>query len=119
MSQYMSDMIPVLPDQEEATPKDGDTALAAEINNRAAGIAPTAMRPPTRPNCRCWTNVKMLPEGTLVVVWQTAMDDRVSTRPLATPWGVVAGDRALQGVIVSEGPHLGRSFESVAAEMRT
>jgi hypothetical protein len=37
-----------------------------------------------------------------VIVWQTVRDDLVNTQPLATPWGEVAGDRALHNVVVSE-----------------
>jgi len=84
----------------------------------ALGLPRAAFRPPTRTNCRCWTVERRLPDDSWVVVWQTARDERVSRRPLDTPWGVVAGDRALQGVIVSEGPWLGRRFSEVAGEVR-
>jgi len=90
----------------------------ADLVRESVGVPRAAFSPPTRTNCRCWTVERVLPNGEWVVVWQTARDDRVSTRPLETPWGVVAGDRALQGVIVSEGPWLGRRFSEVAGEVR-
>jgi len=103
-------------------------AIAATEATRAASAASREIgaqlgvryvyQPPTRTNCRCWTVERRLPDGTWVGVWMTANDERVSTRPLETPWGVVQGDRALHGVIVSEGPWLGRRFDDVAAEMR-
>jgi len=78
-----------------------------------------AYKPPTRTNCRCWVVERQLPDGSWVGVWQTARDERVSRKPLETPWGVVDGDAALQGVIVSEGEHLGRRFDEVRREVAT
>ena len=91
-------------------------AEGAALIGQELGIV-YAYKPPTRTNCRCWTVERQLPDGTWVGVWMTANDERVSTKPLDTPWGVVQGDRALQGVIVSEGPWTGRRYDEVRREM--
>ena len=89
-----------------------------EAGYEAAGFPATAFGPTAHPNGRCWTNADVLPNNEFVIVWRTNMDNLVCTRPLATPWGEVAGCAALENVIVSEGPWLGRSFRDAAREVR-
>jgi hypothetical protein len=78
-----------------------------------------AITPPTRTNCRCRVSLQTLPNGEVVGVWLTARDDRVSTaKRVDTPWGERVSDADLEGIIVSEGPYLGRSFDEVAQEVQ-
>jgi len=89
-----------------------------EAGYEAAGFPPVAFAPTAHPNGRCWTNADILPNNEFVIVWRTNMDGLVCTRPLSTPWGEVAGCAALENVIVSEGPWLGRRFRDAAREAR-
>jgi len=74
----------------------------------AAGVAPAAFWPAAHPNCRCYLEPYRLKDGTFVMVWFTAEDERVCTRPINTPWGTVDGCAALHGVIVSHGAYMGQ-----------
>ena len=89
-----------------------------EAGYEAAGFPSVAFGPTAHPNGRCWTNADILPNNEFVIVWRTNMDSLVCTRPLATPWGEVGGCAALENVIVSEGPWLGRRFRDAAREAR-
>ena len=94
------------------------TRCVAEGNNiayKAAGIPGMAYKPPSHPRCRCDSAVRRLPGGVYVVVWLTERDSLTCIRPITTPWGEVAGCRALQGVIISEGEYLGKKYSEVAA----
>jgi phage portal protein BeeE len=85
-----------------------DTYAAA--NNQAwqaAGYAPAAFRPAAHPGCRCYLRPMTLKDGTKVMVWNTARDELVCKKPITTPWGQVEGCGGLNGVAVSEGPHMG------------
>jgi len=93
-------------------------AAAASATGSLVGVV-YALQPPSRTNCRCWTIVRVLPDGRPVGVWMTAADDRVSrAQRIITPWGDVVSDADLHGVIVSEGPWLGMRFEDAAADVR-
>jgi hypothetical protein len=86
------------------------TDTYAEANNQAwqaAGYAPAAFRPAAHPGCRCYLRPMTLKDGTKVMVWNTARDELVCKKPITTPWGQVEGCGALNGVCVSEGPHMG------------
>lgn len=83
-------------------------ALGNVMAWEAAGVQPAAFRPAAHPGCRCYLQPYRLPDGARVMVWYTAHDERVCTRPVETPWGTVAGCRALHGVIVSRGAWLGQ-----------
>ena len=94
------------------------TRAFAEGNRLAylqAGMPDIAYNNPSHPNCRCGTAAKRLrASNAWVIVWETNNDEKVCDQPLDTPWGSVEGCEALQDVIVSYGPSLGRKFESVA-----
>ncbi|HUX75408.1 MAG TPA: hypothetical protein VMY40_02060, partial [Anaerolineae bacterium] len=92
-------------------------AAAAEGLGGLFGVT-YAITPPTRTNCRCRVSLQTLPNGEVVGVWLTARDEKVSTaRRVQTPWGEVVSDADLEGIIVSEGPYVGRPFDEVAAEV--
>lgn len=76
-----------------------------------AGYAPASYRPAAHVRCRCYLQPYRLPDGTKVMVWYTARDERVCKQELKTPWGKVKGCRDLHQVIVSEGPMLGKKVE--------
>lgn len=88
------------------------TRAYAEGNNIAhirAGVPAAAYKPPAHPNCYCTLSVRRLRStNEWVQVWYTNVDEKVCRQPLETPWGTVSGCRALHGVIVSEGEHLGK-----------
>lgn len=69
----------------------------------------------THPNCYCWFSVKRV-NGQAVVVWQTNKDDRVCDQNIETPWGVVGGCQALDGVVVSDGDYVGQYFDEIEVE---
>ena len=71
-----------------------------------AGYAPVAFMPAAHVRCRCYLQ-PYIHEGAKVIVWFTARDERVCTRNIQTPWGVVEGCRDLHKVIVSQGQYLG------------
>jgi HK97 family phage portal protein len=73
----------------------------------SAGYAPAAFKPGAHVKCRCYIQPYKLPDGSKVMVWYTARDERVCTRPVATPWGEQEGCKALHKTVISEGPHLG------------
>ena len=86
-----------------------------DLAYKAAGVPPMAYKPPAHPNCRCTTAVKHIRSSNeWVVVWVTEQDGVVCTKPLIVPWGTVGGCHALQGVIISQGEHLGKKFGDVA-----
>lgn len=74
---------------------------------QATGMQPVVYAPAAHVGCRCYLQPYRLPTGEMVAVWYTAHDERVCTQPLETPWGTVAGCRALHDTIVSSGPWLG------------
>jgi hypothetical protein len=112
-------LTPVLKDNAER----GFTVAVTETTNsftageavtmEAAGIPPMVFRPSAHPRCRCWPSVKRLKDGTWVVIWQTNRDEVVCKRPIETPWGTVEGCGALQNVVISEGPYLGRKWTEI------
>jgi hypothetical protein len=74
-----------------------------------AGLPRVVFHAPLHVNCRCTDRAHMLKTGEWVVVWETNKDDLVCTRPSRVPWAeTVDGCRAMQGVCISEGPHLGK-----------
>lgn len=92
------------------------TTSFANSNNLAwasAGYAKAVFLPgrDSHPNCRCWPQPYTLDDGTKVIVWYTADDEKVCEEPLDTPWGTVLGCRDLHGVVISEGDHLGEQVE--------
>lgn len=88
-------------------------AQGNDVAFRAAGIPRMAFMPPGHVNCRCDEGPRRLKNGDWVVLWYTERDDLVCRRPIRTPWGEVAGCRALHGVVISEGPYLGKQFSEV------
>jgi len=100
------------------------TRVYAEGNERAwvaMGVQPTpkadpksklVTKPPAHPRCRCYTQPKRMPNGTTVITWYTARDDRVCVTPLTVPWkGEKAlGCRELHRRVISQGPYLGRKI---------
>ena len=93
------------------------TRAFAEGNRQAylqAGLPNIAYNNPAHPNCRCTTAAKRIRSANQwVIVWETNNDELVCDQDLDTPWGTVAGCQALQDVIVSYGPYLGRKFDDV------
>jgi len=83
------------------------------VTMEAAGIPPMVFRPSAHPRCRCWPSIRRLKDGTWVVIWQTNRDEVVCKRPIETPWGTVEGCGALQNVVISEGPYLGRKWTEI------
>lgn len=81
-------------------------AQGNDLAHSQAGIAKAAYLPPAHINCRCDLAV-MRYRNTWIQFWATNHDEVVCTQPLTTPWGTVSGCRDLNGVCVSEGPHLG------------
>lgn len=97
------------------------TRAFSEANNlawQAQGLPAISYRSPAHPRCRCWQRPEILPDKTWVIVWQTAVDERVCQVPIETPWGTVAGCGDLHGRIVSEGPYLGERFADVKARLK-
>jgi hypothetical protein len=93
------------------------TRAYAEGNNIAhvrAGVPSALYKPPAHPNCYCTLSVRRLRKANLwVQVWYTNNDEKVCRQSLDTPWGVVSGCRALNGIIVSEGAHLGEHYSGL------
>jgi hypothetical protein len=77
-----------------------------------ADIPKMAYEPPAHTNCRCDSRVVRIKDKWLVV-WLSLRDELTCIRPIETPWGVVAGCRALHNVIISEGEWLGRKYTDV------
>lgn len=84
----------------------GELATYTEAGLPRAVIAP----PDGDVNCRCWTAPVRLPNDDWVILWQTVRDSKVRTEPKETPWGEVAGHKALHNVVISEGPYLGMTL---------
>jgi hypothetical protein len=74
-----------------------------------AGYAKAIYKPGAHVKCRCYIQPYKLPDGTKVIVWYTARDERVCEQELTTPWGQVKGCKGLHKTIVSEGQHLGET----------
>lgn len=93
------------------------TRAYAEGNNlayQAAGVPGMAFKPPAHINCRCDTAVRRLRrKNEWVVVWLTERDGLVCQRTVQTPWGPVAGCKALHGLIISQGDYLGQKFSEI------
>jgi hypothetical protein len=91
------------------------TRAYAEGNRQAylqAGLPNLAINAPLHPNCRCGSGARRIRSSNeWVIVWETDNDELVCDTPYDTPWGTVAGCQALQDVIVSYGPYLGRKFD--------
>jgi hypothetical protein len=66
----------------------------------------------THVNCECWLSIKRA-GGQDYIVWQTNKDTDVCTQEFEMPWGTVGGCQGLDGVIVSEGDHLGEAFDDL------
>ena len=89
-------------------------ASGEDLVYQSVGVGRALFLPPGHPGCRCWTNLRRLRSANqLVAVWQTNKDDAVCRRPIETPWGMVQGCRAMQGVILSQGEFAGRKFGDV------
>ncbi|HBA90866.1 MAG TPA: hypothetical protein DCZ08_03530 [Anaerolineaceae bacterium] len=86
-------------------------SAANAMSWQQAGYAPAAYKPAAHVKCRCYLQPWKMSDGTKVLVWYTARDERVCTQPLTTPWGAVDGCRDLHRVVISEGPHLGKKAE--------
>jgi hypothetical protein len=74
----------------------------------AAGYAHAVYKPGAHIKCRCYIQPFKMPDGTKVIVWYTARDERVCTQDLTTPWGTAKGCKDLHKTIVSEGKYLGQ-----------
>jgi HK97 family phage portal protein len=89
------------------------TNTYAGANSQAwqtAGYAPAAFKPGAHVRCRCYIQPKTLKDGSKVMVWYTARDERVCTQRITTPWGAVEGCRGLHLHVISEGTHLGETL---------
>jgi HK97 family phage portal protein len=87
------------------------TNVYASANTGAwekAGYARAVFKPAAHVRCRCYVQPWRMPDGSKVIVWYTARDERVCTRPIETPMGTVAGCKALHRVVISDGPYLGQ-----------
>jgi len=65
--------------------------------------------PPGHVRCRCDTGMARY-KDLYLIFWTTNKDFEVCQRPIKTPWGIVQGCRALQGVCISAGEYLGRKI---------
>lgn len=86
------------------------TNIYAGANNEAwsaAGYSPAAKKPGAHVKCRCYIQPYKMADGTKVMVWYTARDERVCRQPLNTPWGEVKGCAELHRTVISEGKHMG------------
>lgn len=86
------------------------TNVYAGANNQAwsaAGYKPAVKLPGAHVRCRCYVQPFKLGDGTKVLVWYTARDERVCRQNLSAPWGNVKGCADLHRTVVSEGPHMG------------
>lgn len=72
-----------------------------------SGIPSAIFKPTAHPNCRCWDMAVLLPNSTWIVVWKTNRDELVCRQPIETPWGVMAGCRELENMVISAGAFLG------------
>ena len=77
----------------------GSYSIALQENGY---IAP-AIKPSLHVNCRCSLRGHIMDSGTRVIVWYTARDEMVCTRPIETNIGTVNGCRDMHKRIVSEG----------------
>lgn len=82
-------------------------AAANDAAWQQMGLPGHEYRPAAHVRCRCYTRPLLLADGVWVTVWASVKDERVCTRPIKTPWGVVNGCRDLQGMVVSKGPYSG------------
>ena len=90
------------------------TNTFAQANSTAwekSGYGKAAFTPAAHVRCRCYLQPFKMRDGTKVLAWYTARDERVCTQRLTTPWGQVDGCRELHRTVVSEGPHLGKKAE--------
>ncbi|MHB0922638.1 MAG: phage portal protein [Bellilinea sp.] len=103
------------------TPDRAETIAITEATNtysganalswQAAGYTPAAYKPAAHVRCRCYLQPWKMRDGSRVLVWYTARDERVCSEPLTTPWGVINGCRDLHRTIVSEGQYLGKKVD--------
>lgn len=73
----------------------------------SAGYAPAAIKPGLHVRCRCAIQPYKMSDGSKVMIWYTARDERVCTTPAQAPWGQVEGCKAMHKAVISEGAHLG------------
>jgi hypothetical protein len=73
-----------------------------------AGYPRVVFRPAAHVKCRCYIQPWQRADKSKAIVWYTARDERVCTRPIQAPWGEVQGCADLHHTIVSEGPDLGQ-----------
>jgi hypothetical protein len=66
----------------------------------------------SHPGCYCWISNRNI-GGNNYIIWHTNHDEKVCEQELDMPWGTVAGCRALDNVIVSEGDHLGENADDI------
>ena len=86
-------------------------AGANALTWQQAGYLPAAFKPAAHPRCRCYLQPWTMADGTKVLVWYTARDERVCNQTIETPWGAVEGCGALHRAVVSEGQYLGQQVE--------
>jgi ADP-ribose pyrophosphatase YjhB (NUDIX family) len=72
------------------------------------GYSDPAIKPPLHPRCRCALYPKKLKDGSKVLVWRTAFDERVCEQDYHAPWGVVHGCGGMHMLVVSNGPYMGQ-----------
>jgi hypothetical protein len=77
----------------------GAKANALQANGYRKAVA----LPQAHAFCRCYVQPVTMNDGTKVIVWYTARDERVCTQEIEFPWGFVQGCRDLHRTIVSEG----------------
>jgi phage portal protein BeeE len=76
-----------------------------------AGYPRVVFRPAAHVRCRCYIQPWSRADKSKAIVWYTARDERVCTRPIQAPWGEVQGCQELHHMIVSEGPDLGQKVD--------
>ncbi len=79
----------------------------------ANGYGKVVYQPRAHIGCRCYVQPARMPDGTKVVAWFTAKDEKVCTQELETPWGIVKGCRELHRTVISEG-YAGQKIETNA-----
>lgn len=87
----------------------------------AAGYEPAAVKPAAHVMCRCYVQPYKLPDGTKVIVWYTAQDERVCTdTPILVTWQSepMEGCRSMHTRVVSAGPYEGMTLGEAIRESR-
>lgn len=85
--------------------REAGAIMPPTVSDPKLGVIPFG--PPGHPRCRCDTMFTRKGDKYLIA-WLTTHDELVCQRPIQTPWGVVNGCRALNGVCISQGEYMGK-----------